>query len=102
MERKFTDDEIVKALEICSKNNVTRHNELTYEGMPLRFLFEDALDLINRKNAEIEELTKLLRSRHRAIEHLEGVIVSLPDEVRAETIKEFCEKRGIEYVETDI
>ena len=56
MERKFTDDEIVKALDICSKNNVTRHNELTYEGMPLRFLFEDALDLINRQKAEIDRL----------------------------------------------
>lgn len=60
MERKFTEDEIVKALEICSKNNVNRHNELTYEGMPLRFLFEDTFDLIKRKNEEIHCLTDAL------------------------------------------
>ena len=81
MERKFTDDEIVKALEICSQNIVTRHNGLTYEGIPLRFLFEEAFDLINRKNAEIESLNERERILiyHVAVE-------------RERAIKEFAER----------
>lgn len=51
----MTDNEIIKALEICAKNSVTRHNGLTYQGMPLRFLFEEILGFVNRQKAEIEE-----------------------------------------------
>lgn len=83
MERKFTDDEIVKALEICSQNIVTRHNGLTYEGIPLRFLFEEAFDLINRQKAEIESL----KEAYAIYEETTGL-----KWVRAEAIKEFAER----------
>ena len=83
MERKFTDNEIVKALEIFSKNNVTRHNELTYEGIPLRFLFEDAIDLINRQKAEIESL----KESYAIYEETTGLKLA-----RTEAIKEFAER----------
>lgn len=81
MERKFTDDEIVKALEICSQNIVIRHNGLTYEGIPLRFLFEDALDLINRQKAEIQRLNFENLQMIASIKHL-----------KSEAIKEFAER----------
>lgn len=81
MERKFTDDEIVKALEICSKNNVIRHNELTYEGMPLRFLFEDTFDLIKRQKAYIEKVKPIHNSFERELEF-----------AKQEAIKEFAER----------
>lgn len=55
----MTDNEIIKAIEICAKNSVTRHNGLTYQGMPLHFLFEEILGFVNRQKAEIEKLTKL-------------------------------------------
>ena len=50
------DNEIIKAIEICAKNSVTRHNGLTYQGMPLHFLFEDVLGFVNRQNSNIEEI----------------------------------------------
>lgn len=104
MGRKFTDDEIVKALEICSKNNVTRNNELTYKGMPLRFLFEDALDLINRQKAEIERLKVELKAMRGAANSYKAEVERLREAyalyeettglkwARAEAIKEFAER----------
>ena len=109
MKRKFTDNEIVKALEICSKNIVTRHNGLTYEGIPLRFLFEDALDLINRQKAEIDRLTvenKLLIENAVSNKYPNCVLVEkgriytrtledydeLIGDISAEAIKEFAER----------
>lgn len=52
-DRKFTDEEVIKALGICAINTVSREGYFTYQGIPLRYLCEDALDLINRQKAEI-------------------------------------------------
>ena len=57
-DHKFTDDEIIKALEICAKNAVGREGYFTYQGIPLRYLCEDALALINRQKAIIKKLAK--------------------------------------------
>lgn len=56
----MTDNEIVKALEHCSIDNCTR---CPYEKCDVdldckNMLMHDALDLIKRKQAEIEELRK--------------------------------------------
>lgn len=56
-EHKFTDEEVIKALEVCSENTVSGQGCFTYRGIPLRFLCSDALDLINRQKAEIAALT---------------------------------------------
>ena len=97
MERKFTDAEIVKALECCREKDCGDCPMGEYPQTICEWdAFDLAIDLINRQKAEIEELTKLLRSRHRAIEHLEGVIVSLPDQVRSEAIKGFADRRTAE------
>lgn len=57
-EKKMTDEEIIKALEVCSKEK--------YCGIcAVRHFCEEiklgALDLINRQKAEIERLTEELK-----------------------------------------
>ena len=60
----MTDNEIIKALEICSHRN----GDLPCEGCPaysiaqmcMEDLMSDAFDLINRQQAEIERLKKIL------------------------------------------
>lgn len=94
----MTDNEIIKAVDKCLRADDCHTIECPFfDGnedswdcklVALNFVF----DLIKRQKAEIEELTKLLRSRHRVIELLESRIISLPDEVRAESVKEFAEK----------
>ncbi|MBO5715240.1 MAG: hypothetical protein J6S23_02460 [Clostridia bacterium] len=76
-DHKFTDEQIIKALEVCAKNTVGREGYFTYQGIPLRYLCEDALALINRQKAEIERI-----ERHTEMYH----------ELRAEAIKEFAER----------
>ena len=59
MENKFTDNEIIKALECCTK--VDACHECPYGAACLddkyvSIIAKDALDLINRQKAEIERL----------------------------------------------
>jgi hypothetical protein len=76
-DHKFTDDEIIKALEVCTKSKswgdcedmgcpaATKHGcyfclrtAEDYEGVAQDELLKDALALINRQKAEIERLRK--------------------------------------------
>ena len=62
-ERKFTDEEVIKALECCSKDNVKDCDACPYEDMETKTycvneLIKDALDLINRQKAEIDILIR--------------------------------------------
>ena len=93
----MTDKEIKKALE--SEIHLAKYVDSSYcDGVNVPLL-EATIDLINHYEAEIEMLQKLLESRHRAIEFLEGRIISLPDEIRAETVEEFAEKVHTEIYE---
>ena len=56
-DHKFTDDEIIKALECCSSNNNANCKECPYDDKGCEFE-QDALALINRQKAEIERLQK--------------------------------------------
>lgn len=61
-ERKFTDDEIIKALELCIQNGECEHCEYRERTdksdiCPIR---TDAFNLINRQNAELEQLKRNL------------------------------------------
>lgn len=61
-ERKYTDEQIVKALECCINAdclNCPRWSEEWYSGMCNDFL-KSVLDLINRQKAEIERLKESL------------------------------------------
>ena len=94
---EMTDNEIIKALECCAEigendcQNCPYFNDVScrcrnYENL------KDALDLINRQKAEIEEWKKILESRHRVIDSLEDSIIGLPDQIRAEAVKKFAER----------
>jgi hypothetical protein len=63
-ERKFTDEEVIKALECCVKDDIidSSNHEICFE-CPLKYdndcscnLRKRILDLINRQKAEIETL----------------------------------------------
>lgn len=59
-EHKFTDDEIVKALECCIKNDCEGCYFDTHEAGDIcaREIVKNAFDLINRQLEEIERLKK--------------------------------------------
>lgn len=60
-ERKYTDENIIKALECCADcdcENCPRWSEEWYNGS-CDDLLPTALDLINRKNAEIDKLQEV-------------------------------------------
>lgn len=86
MERKFTDNEIVKALK-CICGNVLFCADCPYSktfNQPMRckeMCAKDALDLINRQKAEIESL----KEAYAIYEETTGLKLA-----RAETIKEFA------------
>lgn len=54
-DKKFTDEEIIKALECHIKAEDCEDCEI-FEGCEEIILTEKVLDLINRQNTEIEEL----------------------------------------------
>jgi hypothetical protein len=93
MERKFTEGEIVKALECCIRGNMCRSNCPyddkfdTCEECTSR-LAKDALDIINRQKAEIAD--------ERARKELCAEVIKRLDKesetARAEAIKEFAER----------
>lgn len=94
----MTDNEIKKALECCcTLNGVGCRNCPQYDihsAMCIKNLIRNALALINRQKAEIESLKHRkteLQIRNQELQH-----------EKSEAIKEFCEKRGIKYVEDDI
>lgn len=65
-ERKLTDEEVIKALECCASLNGCAecpYRDKEYKSSTDNCGYnstKDALDLINRKNAEIESLKKTL------------------------------------------
>lgn len=88
-EHKYTDAEIVKALECCINAdclNCPQWSDEWYSGMCNDFL-KSVLDLINRKNAEIESLENSVRLQ-----------AEMLYEARVEAIKEFAERlhKGID------
>lgn len=88
MERKFTDDEIVKALECCIRGIMCRggcpYDDKwdTWEECTSK-LANDALDLINRQKAEIESL----KEAYAIYEETTGLKWA-----RAEAVKEFAKR----------
>ena len=73
----MTDNEIIKALECCTddSNGVTRCERCPYQTTDLDYciddLLEQALDLINRQQAEIERLQGRLAELEGYIEESE-------------------------------
>ena len=63
-DKKLTDEQIIKALEHCSYNDVKRCDDCSYYEKETKTycvneLIKDVLDLINRQKAEIERLNTM-------------------------------------------
>ena len=91
----MTDNEIIKALECCVKDDEGVRG-FCNKGCPLfgkgedcpEFLRRNALDLINRQKAEIERLKDYNENLLSANTALSNEIL----EIRTEAIKEFAER----------
>ena len=114
-DNKLIDNEIIKALEECIE---LRFDDTEYATVRLDTL-TNALDLIDRlqaQNKDLAETTHNLTLEKDALfdksEELKAEVERLKEfivetrrcdkEIKSEAIKEFCEKRGIKYVEDDV
>lgn len=81
-ERKYTDEEFIKALEYCVVHTGCPDDcPLKQERKCYNIMTNKAYDLINRKNAEIESLEYSVRLQ-----------AEMLYEARAEATKEFAER----------
>ena len=96
----MTDNEIIKALECCSTSSAVQCRDCPYCGNNYEkhcafALANDALDLINRQQAEIERLNSDIITMENVIKNtfLEkaGCDIDPLAEIKAEAIKEFAE-----------
>ena len=90
----MTDEQIIKALECCKTNIQTDcencplyKEEVTENSTCITILSENALDLINRQQAEIERLNKEVDRLSQCVLYHDGQIV----DAKAEAYKEFVE-----------
>lgn len=104
-DHKFTDDDVIKALELCSKLDFSfkECDKCPYKGecgtkdgnMPA-----DALALINRQKAEIERLNKEVDRLSQCVLYHDGIVSDLEKDLfnaKADAIKEFAEAVKIEF-----
>lgn len=100
----MTDNEIIKALECCStyKGKCTDCPAFVkVDRSNCKQVLFGAIEIINRQKAEIERLEELVYLADNETANVRDLYFEEKSE-RAEAIKEFCEKRGVEYVESDI
>ena len=88
-DKKLTDKEIVKALELCLENDFTERNckHCPYEDDRLNCMdnmLEDTIDLINRLQADSKRLKKVQMQLDDALK--------MYHVIKAEAYKEFAEK----------
>lgn len=84
----MTDNEIIKALECCNQEDMCDqcpYDFACYDEKYKSILSKDALDLINRQQAEIEELQKRIVFWREDMDYH-------PERVRAEAMEEFAER----------
>lgn len=91
----MTDNEIIKALECCVYDDYAKcHYDCPYKTN-CRHLSKDAIDIINRQRAEIEqlkfEIAKLLPEGCSYAIQVE-VSNKLESQIKSEAVKEFAEK----------
>ena len=89
----MTDNEIIKSFECCDKGLC---GDCSYQSkiMCATELKRDALDLINRQQAEIERLELLIDSLNLVVDGLNKEC----ETAKSEAIKDFA-KRFIEYID---
>ena len=105
----MTDNEIIKALECCSKetSDCGKCPYLYIKDYDNCFDFtkRDAFDLINRLQAEIDVKRKLLEkaeAKFESYENCERILICQLAEEREKAIKEFAERlKSKLYIESD-
>ena len=93
---KMTDEQIKKALEVCSITNmVLECKDCPYDTFNARNcttkLCKDALDLINRQQKTIKTLRNCVEQHHIIRKDGKSPLSLLTEEIKAETIKKFAE-----------
>lgn len=96
MERKFTDNEIVKALECCREKDCGDCQMIEYPQTICEWdVFDLAIDLINRQKAEIERLNHIraeLSKENDALKEEKDNLIKTYKECMTEAIKEFADR----------
>ena len=100
-ERKFTDDEIIKALEHCGSKHTDNYGKYSCLKCPL-FTFKQgdcsddlhdfALDLINRQNEKLEMCESALERITKGLPEVKAIHNREIQQAKAEAIKEFAER----------
>lgn len=103
----MTDEQIIKALECCATDKTDDCFRCPYDKMVYNPGYgwcadrcrEDALNLINRKKAEIESLKQIIDEQDKEIIRLQKRIIFWredlnyqPEKIKSEAIKEFAER----------
>ena len=100
----MTDNEIIKALECCVKGleckNCPANPHKGNYGYCTSLLLKDALDLINRQQAEIERLTAERDAMHQDVIAAEEYAWQCKT-AKAESIKEFAERLKEKYLDDE-
>ena len=99
-DNKFTDEEVIKALELCYDAQIRCHKCSYRKRLAcMRCVQKDALDLINRQKAEIEKMRKVVnadlvitRRRSGKSAYANEIIRIKTDLIKAKAIKEFAER----------
>ena len=95
---QFTDEEIIKALELCNKPadpEICENCPFCSDFKCLYILKANALKLINRQKAEIEKLENARQKQAQFLSEERGQKYELIDklsQVKAEAYKEFAER----------
>lgn len=97
-EHKFTDDNVLKALELCHIGGDDVCLICPYAGLPhcCWLMDKDAIDLIFRQKAEIERLQGVVLDVTATLGELE----IRSEHIKAQAIKEFAERLATKIVNT--
>ena len=91
----MTDNEIIKALECCSQEDMCQscpYGAACLDEKYVSVLSKDALDLINRQKAEIERLKEEIHKGHIAFQKRGDFYRKEIKSAKSEAIKEFAER----------
>ena len=91
----MTDNETIKALQICSDDEADTCRDCPYSNdwtICNELLAKDALDLINRQQAEIERLNACVKTEDEVRAIAKETIQQYILTARAEAVKEFAER----------
>lgn len=93
-DHKFTDDDVIKALELHSNKDVACLDKCPYAERHFcgSLMARDALALINRQKKEIENLQSEVEILQQRVESAPYTLEQITESIKIEAIKEFAER----------